>query len=1001
MQLGILGPLEVQHDGVRLDLGALRRRAVLARLALDPGRVVSVEHLIDDVWPGEPPVTARKNLQKYVSELRHLLPEPLIATTAGGYRLDIAPEDIDAQRFEQLVRASDFRAALDLWRGEVLADLPGFGFVDAEQARLDELRVFACQGRLEQDVESGRHEQAVGDLAEAVAAYPHRERLVWLYMLALYRSGRQADALNAFQQCRHRLAEDLGVEPGAELRDLQVSILRQDPRLTPRTRGEVPVAAEPRGNIPHALTSFVGRVDELSALEKCLAASRLVTLAGTGGVGKTRLAVEVARRSATQYDDGAWLVDLADVASAELVPTAVAMALRIDVRHAPDELTSIKARLLTGGSSLVILDNCEHVVDACSDLVRSILPACPQATVLTTSRRPLGVDGEYVLPVSSLSEEDAVRLFRERGQLTGQVADGASTSDQVPGLCQRLDGLPLAIELAASQLRVLSLTELAARMGDRLTFHGTGQRTSPRQGTLRDMVAWSHDLIPLDTQRVFARCGVFRGSLSLRGAEAVCADLGMSPAEVLAHVTTLVDHSLLLRLDTVSPESRYRLLESLRLFALDRLAESGAIDATRLAHASYIKSLAAEAGRSIYGPDERHWQRCLELEAPNVETALAWAAENDWSMAADLAVALWPYWDAGWGERGAVAYLEALLAVPSSPDPERRAWALVVAADMAANQGDARKAIPWAREALRAFENHGDERGRARALVALGAALGSGAALQEAADVLAEAITAAEHLHDDVLAAQTLNRQHFVAARKGDHQLAEALGRRELARWAEVGSARGEATALRHLAVTAFRFGDLDTAGLLCEQALAIWRDVEDPAAVAHVQTTLGDIARERGNIPRATALYRAALVDLQAIGDRRCEASTCKNLASILAVEDAHEQSAQLYRSGIELRHELGDEAGLAECFEGLAASLCAVSRDDEAVTLLGAAAALRSSLGSLPTEKEQAVVERLGSDARTELGSGSFEKSWQRGQRMDVDEIVDFALSRSPART
>jgi ATP/maltotriose-dependent transcriptional regulator MalT len=317
---------------------------------------------------------------------------------------------------------------------------------------------------------------------------------------------------------------------------------------------------------------------------------------------------------------------------------------------------------------------------------------------------------------------------------------------------------------------------------------------------------------------------------------------------------------------------------------------------------------------------------------------------------------------------------------------------------MAANQGDARKAVPWAREAVRAFGAAGDPRGRTCALIALGSALGGQGALTEAGRVITEAVAWAERLDDDVLAARALNRQHFVAARHGDQVRAEEYGRQELARWLRVGSARGEATALRHLAVTAFRFGDLDKAAALCQQALAIWRDVDDAAAVAHVQTTLGDIARERGDTSRATALYRAALVDLQAIGDRRCEASTCKNLAVILASEDSHEQGARLFREGIALRHELGDEAGLAECLEGLAGSLHALARPDESATMLGAAAALRDGTASLPSLSEQQNVEQLDAVTREELGADRFDEYWRRGNRMGLPEIVRFAIGHDP---
>ncbi|MGH3507236.1 MAG: BTAD domain-containing putative transcriptional regulator, partial [Nocardioidaceae bacterium] len=452
MQFGILGPLEVLHDGARLHMGGVRRRAVLARLLVDPGRTVTTERIIDDVWLDEPPSTARKSVQKYVSELRSTLPEPVLQTTGAGYVLDIDADTLDAWRFERLVIERDYSMALALWRGDVLADLGGLAFVDAERVRLGELRLVAWQGHLESELAAGRHEQVVAELTELLAAHPMRERLVQLQMLALYRSGRQSEALDAFHRHRQLLSEEMGVDPSKELRDLQVTILRQDPGLDLPVSARQSAARSPAGNLPAPLSSFIGRERELSMISHALTGNRIVSLTGPGGVGKTRLALETASRRQSKYDGGAWLVDLAELTGVVQVPAALALTLRVDVRHAPDELTAVEARLTHSGPCLIVLDNCEHLVGACSVLVRRLARNCPDVTVLATSRHPLGVDGEYVVPVSSLSDEDAARLFVERGELTGQAPHGDWVSAEVTELCSGLDGLPLAIELAASQL---------------------------------------------------------------------------------------------------------------------------------------------------------------------------------------------------------------------------------------------------------------------------------------------------------------------------------------------------------------------------------------------------------------------------------------------------------------------------------------------------------------------------------------------------------------------
>jgi predicted ATPase/DNA-binding SARP family transcriptional activator len=998
IQFGILGPLEVLVDGEPTALGGPRQRAVLARLLLDPARVVSAERLIDDVWDGRPPPSAAKTLQKYVSELRKALPRPVLLTCGGGYLLDVDDDRVDARRFERLLGDRQYAAALALWRGDVLCDLPDLTFADAERVRLDELRMFAIESRLEGDLSAGRHGSTIGELSELVEAHPLRERLTALLMLALYRAGRQVEALRVFDRHRRKLVDQVGVDPAVELRELEGAILRHDPGL------ELPAAppvgtTQPPGNLPLTLTSFVGRASDLEAAATVVAENRLVTFTGPGGVGKTRLAVELGARIGGRFPGGVWMVDFAGVRQPHLVVDAVVSALSIDARHAADELEAMASALAHRPPSLLVLDNCEHLVAAVAAVAVAILRAGRDVRVLATSRRPLGVDGEFVRPVHPLPEDEAVRLFAERARLAGAGGPDIS-SGRAFEICRQLDGLPLAIELAASQLRVMDTAEIASRLEHQLTFRRPASSASPRQRTLGDMVQWSYNLLSADARTTFARLGVFASSLSLPAAEAVATHGETSPRDVLAHITSLVDHSLLVREPAPTPSSRYRLLETLRLFALERLTEAGAVNGARRAHAEYFLRLAEEGGPQMYGPDERSWRVRFEAEDANLQAALAWSAEKDPVLAMRLAIALWPYHEARWRERQAVAYLEALLSRHLDVPAELRAWALTAVAVMAGNPGETRRALPRAVEAVDAFRDLGHEYGLAEALAALAAASVSQGRLDEADAAVAEGLPIARRRHDNRLTGRLLDAAAFIARRRGDHARAAELSREDLAAWRAMGSRRGEATALRCLAVSVRQLGAEQEATELCHRAIDIWKDLGDQTAIAHVQTTLADMARMSGDLAGALQNYDAALVVLQAIGDKHCTASTYKNLATISAEQGQHRRADALYRDAVVLRYEFGDDAGLAELLEGLAGLNTVDGHDEHAATLIAAAAALRERTGSVSSAAEAKICGEILDTARQRLGAGSFDLSYQRGRLMSVAEVVKFALGERSSR-
>ena len=962
IEYGLLGPVQALRDGRPLALGGPRQRAVLARLLLARGRAVPATVLADDVWGGRPPPSGAKTLQKYVSELRHVLGPGELRTVGGGYAV---VGDVDAVGFERLLAAGQAERALALWRGEALGDLPDVPFVAAERARLEELRLVAVERRAEADVHAGRHAEVVADLLDLAAAHPGREHLTFLLMLALYRAGRQVEALDAYQRHRRRLADELAIEPADELTALERAILRHDDALgaAPATGASraAPATGASRGNVRLPVSSFVGRDDELRRTVEALRGAAPVTLTGPGGVGKTRLALHSAAAAAADFPGGVWLVDLAGLTDPALVVRQVALTLSVGDPRDGDEEATVLAALANQDGLLLVLDNCEHLLVRCAELVDRVVRSCPGTRVLATSRQPLGVDGERVLVVAPLSEPEACRLFEDRVRRHG-VADDDVALLPVPDICRALDGLPLALELAAGQVRALGPAELTAHLDARLQFANRRFDAPARQRTLRDMVAWSHALLPAPTRRTFARLGVFASTTTLAAAEAVC-----RPDDVAPHLAALVDSSLLVREPGTGAASRFRLLDTLRLFALERLTEAGEEADAREAHARYYLDFLTRARAGLHGPEQEGWIGRIEAEEPNVHAALDWAAEHDPALAVALAVALWPYWDLRWRERFAIAYLTGLLdRRGAAMTPADRGWALTVMADLAANPGEVRLARAPAEQAIDLFREISDERGLCSALIALACANRDEGALDAAERCLDEARVLADRLGDVWLVIRGITTARAIASRRGAHDRAERLAREEVDAFTALGSRRGRATALRHLAVALQLRGDLEGATRLCEQALEVWEELGERPAVAHAQTTLADISRARGDRDRAAAMYERALGELCAVGDRRCTASTFKNLAVIASSHGEHDRCATLFRDAIRLRCDLGDYAGLAECFTGLADDLALRDRHEEAAVLLAAADERRRISGVGASPEEVRTAERVAARRR-----------------------------------
>ena len=1008
LQYRLLGPLEVAAEGAALALGGPRQRAVLARLLVDVGRVVSTDALVDAVWGDEPPPTAVKTLQKYVVELRKSLGPGVLLTRGRGYVLAAASEQVDALCFERLMedaskaeRAGDLDRAIalrgeaeGLWRGDVLCDRRDAAFVAPERARLEELRVASLETALELELARGHHGEVVARAAELIELYPFRERLWSALILSLYQSGRQVDALRAYERYRQTLAQELGLEPSDSLRALEVAILHHDAEIAPRARGR---DGPFEGNLPQWRTSLVGRTGELAAVETAVARHCLVTLTGTGGVGKTRLAVEAARRLAARYPGGCWFVDLSAVEHGDLVARAVADALSISEQPGEDLDDSVTEALSHRPALLLVLDNCEHVLAGCVAAVRRILAGAPLVTVLATSGQPLGVGEEHVVAVAPLAfavagtgaHPPAVQLFVERAHEA--LAGFELSEDDIEAatrICGRVDGLPLAIELAASQVRVLEPAEIAARLDDRLRF-ASPSGTPSRQRTLEVAIGWSYDRLPPLAREVFDRISVFVESCSLEAVEAV-ATPGVTRRDVLEAVTALVDGSLLMRERGPVGAARYRLLETLRLYGLQRLEQSGRLRSARRAHALFFLGLAEAASPHLFGPDERTWKERLDAEEANVRAALAWAIDQDRDLAARLAVALVPYWSLGWTNAQGVEFLLPLVERRAQLSPELRAPVLTAAAHLSAETGEARLVADWAEEAGRLFERGADLVGVGRAQLTLGAALGNQGALEEAEGALAEANAAARAAKDDVFLAMTLEAQGLVAARRGDFVQSRHFHLLEVDAWARVGSLAGRSAALLLLAYAARSLGDLDAAAELSRRAGEGFTASANPNGASHALSALADVARLRGDVAAAEATYAEALAAFQANGDRRCAASTNKNLAVMANQRGDHDGAASLLVECVRLRCALGDEAGLAECLEEMARTALSTGRATSAATLLAAASAIRTATGARESVEDRASASQLLGEVKRLVDGEQFERAWTLGRNLKPDDLA-----------
>ncbi len=1034
VRVELLGPVRAYSgDGVELAIGGARQRMLLARLALVPGEVVPAATLIDGLWDAEPPAGSANALQAAVSRLRKVVGAGLVESVAGGYRLSVPPSDVDVHRFEELARrgrgdlaagraaeaAAVLGAALRLWRGEVLADIRAAPFTRPVVARLEDLRLATVEDRFDAELRLGRHAAILADLD--AAADPLRERLVALRIRALCAAGRQADALAVYEQTRTALRERLGVDPGPELRQTHLAALRGELRDAPPA---------PAGNLPVRLTGFVGRDAELKRLAELLDTARLSTVVGPGGVGKTRLAVEAVSRR----DDSAraWFVSLAEVRAPDGIAEAVLGALGArDVRalapteRSPDPLDGAAA-LLGGEPAIVVVDNCEHLVEAAADLVDRLLRRLPALTIVATSREPLGLTGETLCPLGPLelpaaagplteaAGSEAVRLFLDRAAaVRPEFALDESTSGPVVEICRRLDGLPLALELAAARLRTMSADQIARRLDDRFRLLTTGSRAAqPRQRTLHAVIEWSWELLPEPEQVLARRLSLFPGGATVAGLRAVCDDPAADPVYVLG---SLVEKSLVERTGEADP--RYRMLETVRAYAAERLERAGERAVVAARFRGHFADLAEHHEPLLRSRDQRESIALMDAEYANLVEALRTAVtDSDAESAHRLLIPLTYYWHMLRFDSRSDAFTAEVSAFGAAlPDRPRAAIrALHVLADNSGTLADgaaARSVVEdcvrtgalerypmlvlvtlaaahvyglddvWRRESVRA-QHHPDPWTRAAAHLVLGY-LGVDRGGCEPGAALAEAQRGFEAVGDRIGLSMALTASARVHSVRGEHDEAIAKYERGVTLASELDAA--DAVSYRAwLASERMRAGDAAGAWRELEVAQRLSRsrgwsqaDIELLLCTADLHRLCGETKRSDQVLDRLETTMAAAALS-PGIAQDLVARGRMANLLAAGQVSQARAAYPRVAAAGRVLR--------AAESTAELLAELLAAEGDPAgAAHALGMSQTLRGAF-----DEGNPELRTLATDLRKVLGDKTYEANFTAGAALSQADAL-----------
>ena len=916
LRFGVLGPLEVR-DGERLiELPPGKQRSLVAAL-LPAGRTVSADTLIEDLWGKRPPTSARNMLQVYVSKLRKALGATAIETVPTGYRLRSDAVAVDTERFESLFdhgrealaagdaagAAEKLSDALALWRGTAYADCRYEAFAQAEAGRLEELRLACLEARIDADLALGRHATLIAELEALILEQPLREGLRAQLIVALYQSGRQAEALAQYQAARRMLADELGLEPSPELRDLERMILSQDPDLAVSS----PSVRLP-SNLPAQPTTFIGRHAELAEAAELFRRPevRLLTLTGPGGSGKTRLALQLAGALVEEFSDGAFFVDLASISDAPLVVAKIAETLGVQPQ-AGVAIEEVVADHLRERKMLVLLDNFEQVLSA-GPSVSALLAGAAGLNVLVTSRAPLRIRGETELVVPPLPDHDAVELFVDRARAV--KSDFVLTNENAPTLgeiCARLDGLPLAIELAAARVRALAPTTLLERLEPRLALLSEGARDAPdRQQTLRATLDWSYALLDEEERRLFAQLSVFVGGWDFEGVEAV-ADPEIAVVDTVA---SLVENSLVREAEDSEGAARYSMLETIREYAGELLAGSAEGDVVHRRHAEYLLTLArrieAYRGRgdfSVPGDPER---RIVE-ELPNLRAALEWALDcGDATFALELASTAGWAWTLGGLPQEGTAWMSLALDAAEDPEPVAAADAAQWLALFANQQGELQTFERLAEHARELAEATGDSVRMSRVHVLSGIGALQTGRVDQARLIFEQTRAQAEQSGDQFLLARMRVAESLVETTAGNYEAAQTNLEEGLALFRKLGAPRRYwLYQLLNVGWIALHRHDLIRAKAALEEFLQTGSET-NPVDIAIAHAHLGLVALNEDDRNVADRHFRQALAYAQPSRAKAIATEVLIGMGAVAAMDGDAERALRLWGAAVGMRAEM-----------------------------------------------------------------------------------------------
>ncbi|GAA5025164.1 BTAD domain-containing putative transcriptional regulator [Actinopolymorpha pittospori] len=1037
----MLGPFEVRtDDGVLADVPGARLRGLLVALALKPGQVVPKATLVDWIWGEQPPAEAANALQRLVSRLRKALPDGLVEGQPDGYRLRVEPDSVDAIRFERLVgqthndedpqRVPMLREALALWRGAAMQDVgvQDSAAYDAAVTRLEGLRLTAMEDRFDAEISLGHGAELVSELTDLVAAHPFRERLVAALMRTLAAAGRTTDALLVYQRTREALADALGVDPSPELSALHVALLR----------GEVGRRAEDRKtNLRSELTSFVAKDADVAAVRELIDGSRLTTLVGPGGAGKTRLATETARTLLGGVSDGVWLVELAAIGADGDVAQATLDALRMrDALLGEASDTEPTGRVVTAfreREALLILDNCEHVIESAAAFAHRVLGECHRLRILATSREPLGITGEALWRVAPLAvpagdadpgeieSAPAVRLLRDRaGAVRKDLAVDAHTLSTLARVCRALDGMPLAIELAAARLRTMSLDQLADRLDDVFRLLTSGSRTAlPRQRTLRAVIDWSWELLTDAERVVLRRLSVFSGGASLEAAERVCAGGSVEAVQVLELLTALAEKSLVVADSDDAP--RYRMLGTIKEYAGQRLAEAGESDLARHAHLAYFTELGETADPHLRRAEQLEWLTTIEVEHDNISAAMRGAlAAGEAQGAMRLAAAAGWYWWLGGHKAEGNELIMAATAVPGEVTDDIRATVYVFVTNfLTSGRGDHYQAEEWIHEAYEISQRVQCGHPAVRLLAPLERMMRAPDAVLPAW----EPLLADEDPWVRAIARLQLGKMRIMLGQDG--WSADAYLELALTEFRAIGERWGLSFALTEVADRIAMRGEFAGACEHYEQAIAVVAEVgaiEDVVRLrsrqAQLYWLLGDgqssaaaMAEaqrhaERVTWPNALAELALAKAELarwsgdaeQARQQLGIATDMLGNETHIIAVRhdmlgylaEGFDEAREHRVAAFEVTAEYGYAPLTAQVIVGMADLALREEQYEQAVRLLAASTSVRGL-----RDHSQPDVARIEQVARRRLGDARFAEATQEGMRANWRELVAVTLA------